>query len=394
MLLAKIGCKHVGSGIDAVINILVVTTRDIYRAGGERTLMEAKYDAMSSRGIGIEYLSFRRDRTEGVGIYSTYSLIFGPNYFYRLIENKLKATPTSIVVISGVWLYCRCTQLMQLKEKYGFKLILDYQGATEELVEFTKSGISGVISSFVFSYLKSMEKKMLSMSFDLIEVVSNGGVEFLSAHPGNNRYFVAPCGIDRRISARDHQKYREKWRKKLDIRQGKPAIVYAGKVDAWQNLAEILQFFEKSDSEYYFFVPSHVVETLLDGGVPRHRVRSLVRNDYREALCAFDYGVLFRDSNVTNRVAWPNKFSEYLNSRLAVLITDRENGFYSSDLESAGHLVIVSPHEGKLPLRVDKDDVVLHDFCGEISYELYIPKLIEVYREILDVNEPDNTSAD
>ena len=44
-----------------MINILMITTRDIYNDGGEKTLMLEKDKSLKKYGINIFYFSFRRD---------------------------------------------------------------------------------------------------------------------------------------------------------------------------------------------------------------------------------------------------------------------------------------------------------------------------------------------
>ena len=44
-------------------------------------------------------------------------------------------------------------------------------------------------------------------------------------------------------------------------------------------------------------------------------------NQIFEYLSACDVGMLIRDDNFTNRVAFPNKFSDYINAGLSIVIS-------------------------------------------------------------------------
>ena len=52
-------------------------------------------------------------------------------------------------------------------------------------------------------------------------------------------------------------------------------------------------------------------------------VTCLEYEEMLEALCAFDFGFLLRNDSITNFVAFPNKYSEYINARLSIVVNDK-----------------------------------------------------------------------
>ena len=120
---------------------------------------------------------------------------------------------------------------------------------------------------------------------------------------------------------------------------GDIGVVYAGGASAWQNIDEFILMAKRNPSACFYLFMSSSIEGELP---PNVKITSLPHDTLVEALCAFDYGFLFRNRDVTNYVAWPNKFSEYINARLVVLLKNREIGFYSERYEHDGLIKITN----------------------------------------------------
>jgi len=115
--------------------------------------------------------------------------------------------------------------------------------------------------------------------------------------------------------------------------EGKPAAVYAGGVQPWQNMEKIRDLVKKTRSlyAYRFFVPDpkqlrkqwaayFPAEEIQIGSIPPHRMR--------EAYDRCQYGLLFREDIAVNNVACPAKLIEYMqNGVVPVLLSDRIGDF-------------------------------------------------------------------
>ena len=134
-------------------------------------------------------------------------------------------------------------------------------------------------------------------------------------------------------------------------------MVFSGSRASWQKTDEIIACFRRYDAArddvfFAFFCD-------IDDGFSKKLAESFPRKnyvlsylsfqDYLPHLCACDIGFLVRDHNVTNRVAFPNKFSDYLSAGILVAMNDalpepmrvlRESGLPSVDISWAPDAVL------------------------------------------------------
>ncbi len=104
-------------------------------------------------------------------------------------------------------------------------------------------------------------------------------------------------------------------------------------------------------------------------------------------LCAADVGILLREKTLTNRVASPIKFSEYMCCGLPCIISSHigdtgeilRNGnagiILDSDLDFAS-----SPEFERL-LCLDRNEIS-DLMCGKYSSDIFIPKILMYYENI------------
>lgn len=105
-------------------------------------------------------------------------------------------------------------------------------------------------------------------------------------------------------------------------------LAYAGSTAGWQSfntLQDMLQPFLKSHERHRVFFLSPPEDTIADlqRKFPNQITQAWVAHEkVPETLAACDMGILVREQSVTNRVASPTKFAEYLSAGLPVLISD------------------------------------------------------------------------
>lgn len=165
-------------------------------------------------------------------------------------------------------------------------------------------------------------------------------------------HVVIPCtlGSDFRFEAGSDERVR---RAELGYGEADVVLVYAGSTAGWQSfglleelLADGLQ--HQSELRVLFLSREDDNNRRLAGRFPgRVRMQWLDPAQVQRTLCACDLGILVREGTVTNRVASPTKFAEYLSAGLPVLISEGLGDF--SDLvrsEGLGQVV-----DGKAPWR-------------------------------------------
>lgn len=122
-------------------------------------------------------------------------------------------------------------------------------------------------------------------------------------------------------------------------------FAYSGSPEKWQMIKEVLTFFKLAsnkilNSRFVIFSKSkdEFKKLILENDFnPEHfKVISLSPHQLNFCLNQCDYGVIFRENHIINRVAAPIKIRDYLLSGLPVIITDNIGD--SSELVESLHL--------------------------------------------------------
>jgi hypothetical protein len=239
----------------------------------------------------------------------------------------IKALKPDVVVFSGLLSYL----FFFLINSKGIKKSLDYQGALEEIIEYQNQG-RGILAQIIYRIFFFLERNIYQQ-VDIIEIVSENCESHLRNKYGPTKaiFSLVPCGL---IETFDEDRYvanRKKWRDIYSIGEFDQVAVFSGGVSKWQCIDDVMRFFEGFNGRAFLFTSGSNIE-LLKNTYPYSKVEyfTLTPDDLREALCAFDFGLLPRESDITNFVAWPNKASEYYNARLIILLKSSNIGFYKS----------------------------------------------------------------
>ena len=316
--------------------VLLISSRDVFRPGGELNLMATKANKLNESGFKTLVLSFRLKgkfegdfETQPFQMIENKSLKDAMNWSY--FSDVLKNNTIDIIQFSGIWTYLIWYLHRKKFLELGISISLDYQGCLEELYEYSK-GPSKLLKKVLYFIFKKLEKT-LYLDSQIIEVVSNNCIEHLKFCYGETKakFVIVPCNVNALISYENYQLYRKFYREKYNIQDGEISLVYSGGVSPWQNLNELAAFAKKGRYRVFIFsasLNSNVIKEIFKNCNYEHL--SIAVEELNKALCAFDFGVLFRCSNYTNFVAYPNKFAEYYNARLTTLVTSKDIGFYSS----------------------------------------------------------------
>lgn len=311
--------------------VLIVSSRDLFSDGGEKNLMKSKDIAIKAHKWETHYLIFRglfrRSNSKiEFSVLGNYSIIQG---FLNilLINKKIKALKPDVLVFSGLISYL----FFFLIKTKGMKKSLDYQGALEEIIEYQNQG-KGIFAQLLYRIFFFLERKIYQQ-VDIIEIVSENCQSHLKHTYGPTKaiFSLIPCGLNETYNDDKYVANRKKWRAIYSIGEYEQVAVFSGGVSKWQCIDDVMRFFDGFNGRAFLFTNRSNIE-LLKYVYPNSKAEYFTLNpeDLRAALCAFDFGLLPRESDVTNFVAWPNKASEYYNARLTILLKSAHIGFYES----------------------------------------------------------------
>ncbi len=144
----------------------------------------------------------------------------------------------------------------------------------------------------------------------------------------DDKHVVIPCLVNSgfkflRISKEEKTAIRQKH----GIHPDAFVLVYSGSVSGWQSFGLVRQtlgpLLKESEKAALLFLspPDKNIEEM-QKEFPGRVFRAWVKHqEITPLLSACDYGVLIREQSVTNRVASPTKFAEYLSAGLPVIIS-------------------------------------------------------------------------
>ncbi|MEZ4739550.1 MAG: glycosyltransferase [Flavobacteriales bacterium] len=136
-------------------------------------------------------------------------------------------------------------------------------------------------------------------------------------------------------------------------------LVYSGSTAGWQSfdlLAEVLGGImdHRSDVKVLFLSKEDANNRALQAKYPgRVFVQWLKADEVRSMLQACDHGILVREDSITNRVASPTKFAEYLAAGLPVIISGHLGDFSRMVVEEDLGIVLQQGTEMPQPQRTE-----------------------------------------
>lgn len=236
------------------------------------------------------------------------------SFFFNFISNK----DTAI---------CRGPLAFVLTNDNYKKTIYDGRAAVAaEVTEYNVTGSSKLDELFIKSENIAINKAdyFISVSKKLVEYWE----EKLSRSIPLEKYSIIPCTLtSQKIEAINH------------VVSDKIRVVYSGGTGAWQSFEKVVNLLDKlmteqSNVEALFLTKGNVfLEKLIQKYPDRCERKWLDHSEVYNTLSNCDYGILLREDKVTNRVASPVKFAEYLNAGLKVLISPNIGDFSSFTLE-------------------------------------------------------------
>ncbi len=211
------------------------------------------------------------------------------------------------------------------------KVIFDARGAYKaELNEYNV-----IPNETIKKEIGGIEKNVV-LNADFSLAVSEALVNYWKREFNYNsdKHVVVPCTLSKDFSFDfPTQEKVNQLRRELGYSEKDIVIVYSGSSAGWQSfslvekiLAKVL---EENANVKLLWLTNHTDENSVFLKLHKDRIKKawVKHEDVKDYLLAGDYGLLYRESSVTNQVASPVKFGEYLICGLNVLISENLGDF-------------------------------------------------------------------
>lgn len=274
-------------------------------------------------------------------------------------------------------------------------VIADLRGAVADEVIQKSRGLAGkYFTPHLRKFYLWVESEAV-LQADTVLCVSRVFKEFLEANYNIKNIIVIPTFVD--TSRFKYSKsLRESYREKLGI-SDQSILVYSGGTAPWQKIESAISLFNhlsrKVDNLFMLFLthePDLVKRMIKDQIKPKDfKVIRVPHGEVAGYLCAADVGILLREKTLTNHVASPIKFSEYMCCGLPCIISSHIGD--TAEILRYGNAGIVldsdldfpSPSEFQMLLSLNRNeisDLMYNNFSSEI----FIPNILRFYENIAE----------
>ncbi len=283
---------------------------------------------------------------------------------------------------------------LMLKKRYPGQILVmaDLRGAvTDEICCGPSSFVKNRFSQYLRRLYKRIEDRVVRES-DVLLCVSNAFKEYLQTTYQVEAITVIPTYVDT-TRFKFSQALRDVCRKQLGI-SDRTVLVYSGGVAYWQKIDKVIQLYvrlrKQIDNLFMLFLssdPSAVQEMIRRQIQPGDfQAIQVPHDEVAGYLCAADIGILLRERVLTNRVAAPIKFSEYMCCGLPCILSEGVGDTSEVIREGNAGIVLDGQESPGLPeikglLMLDRyelsDSMIL-----KYSSQSYLPRLAELYRTL------------
>ena len=328
--------------------VLFISNRNILTTCGELRLIKNRAEVLNySYGISTDFIvlanserikSASREQINSGGDINIIQVDLKSPYSLMLVDSKLKSELKLMIstkkycsiILSGSGIPYYAKYIKHLDPT--IKIFADVHGASEDIVELVKgsSFCKRIFNQFIY-IIDRVGMKCSTKYLDGYFVVTDALKEYLIGKydiADKKKFYIAPCAtINFNNEYFSHyEEYREIYRRKYLLDEKTIAFVYSGGTSNWQCIKETVCLFNtirKFMPNSKLLIFSHDVQKIKQMVICD---TNLIIDSYRpdeltKALCAGDFAFMLRKDCITNNVAFPNKFLEYLQSRMKIITT-------------------------------------------------------------------------
>lgn len=316
------------------MKLLLVTCRNIDKNGGENALIMGRHISLYNEySVETDIIFFHKD-TEVYGDVSYPGINFihcKKENIYQKLDALIESGEYQGIVVSGFYDKKFTEYIEDKKNKYHFIYIVDIHATIKEIYEYCIPDLYHILGTR-YLYIKKKIRFIQTLKIvDFAFVVSDEEIREINHFlPNNNIKFVKiRCGCYNPVEIDKYFVYRKEQRKKMNISEDTLAFVYSGSKDRWQKFEDTIDLYKKIQltgvkCKFAFYMnldeaSKKDLYSIL--GKENVIIRWVSPEEMKKELTAYDVGVMLRDYKWTNRVAFPNKFSDYIASGLNLVLS-------------------------------------------------------------------------
>lgn len=232
---------------------------------------------------------------------------------------------------------CRGPIAFSLAHGLFQKCVYDARAAVKaEVEEYNVTGLPVLDKDFIEAEKFAIQKAdfRIAVSHKLVEYWQNDlGIEIKPS-----QYVIIPCTLTSAVIANNNVEENSS----SEMVQ----VIYSGGTSPWQSFDKVISLLDSAISLQvnmkvtFLTKEDKAIDQLLAKYPDRVTRKWLSHDAVNSELSKADYGILIRDSNLTNRVASPVKFAEYLNAGLKVLISEEIGDFSDFSINNEVGVII------------------------------------------------------
>lgn len=319
------------------MKILLVSSRNIYNSTGEIRLIKSRANVLSrDYGIITDFICYRnkevlKNPQEIIDERSEFTLFpYSMINPISILKNKklVKKKVLSIVknydavIISGELVLDLITKIKKIT---SIPIFYDIHGVCDELSEFKSDNfLVNLKRKMIFHLFQHLERKYINKYDAAFAVTTELKEHVIKKYNAENlKYFIVPCAKGKySLDIKSIKNNRKTYRAKYNISENDIVFIYSGGYSPWQCVDESINLFieyNKFNKNSKFLILSGDKDKIDTKGNENIIKDSVQYDEVDATLCAGDYAFMLRGDFVTNHVAFPNKYCEYLASGMRVI---------------------------------------------------------------------------
>jgi glycosyltransferase involved in cell wall biosynthesis len=271
-------------------------------------------------------------------------------------------------------------------------VIGDLRGAVSDEVGQGRGLVAKGFGRYLRHFYQQIERQVVERA-DAILCVSNAFKEFLQTRYDVKNPMIIPTYVDTSRFIFSHS-LRQLYREKLRIAD-RTVLTYSGGVAPWQRIEDTIDLFvrlkENAADLFMLFLTQEParLKKMIGGKIQPYdfTVLQVPHWEVPGYLSAADVGVLLREDRLTNHVAAPIKFSEYMCCGLPCILS-KNIGDTAQVIREIGAGIVLDS-EGKVPsvseirslLALNREEISkrMHQ---KYSSKIYFENILGLYRTL------------